>query len=183
MTYEHEAMHAETLLYMLLQSPNTVPPPGFAPPNFAHLATLWSAQQERDALEPSTITFGPLTLDLGHHDLEAEDKQATADWERGVGHEFGWDNEHGRTRVEVGKVTFERKGVTNGEYREFLKKTGGKIVPGSWIEVDGEIKVSSSLLSLFPTRLRSELTTSCAGFLRSRLSTDPSISLSLSTGL
>ena len=143
MTYEHEAMHAETLLYMLLQSPNTLPPPGFAPPDFAHLATLWSAQQQLDALEPSTITFGPLTLDLGHHDLEAEDEQAGDDWERGVGHEFGWDNEHGRTRVEVGTVTFERKGVTNGEYRDFLLKNGGKTIPGSWIEVDGEIKVSS----------------------------------------
>lgn len=148
MTYEHEAMHAETLLYMLLQSPNTLPPPGFAAPDFSHLSTLWSAQQQRDALEPSTITFGPLTIDLGHHDLEAEDEEAGGEWERGVGHEFGWDNEHGRTRVEVGKVTFERKGVTNGEYREFLQKNGGKTIPGSWIETDGDIKVSSTTTRL-----------------------------------
>ena len=142
MTYEHEAMHAETLLYMLLQSPTTLPPPGFAPPDFAHLATLWDAQHARDlASTSSTVTFGPMEIELGHHDLESEDAQA---WEVDA-HEFGWDNEHGRaTGVQVGRMRMDRKGVTNGEYRTFLEGEGmGSALPGSWIEVDGEIKVKT----------------------------------------
>lgn len=36
--FEHEVMHLETLLYMLLQSDKTLPPPGTAVPDFAAMA-------------------------------------------------------------------------------------------------------------------------------------------------
>lgn len=37
-SFEHEIQHLETLLYMLLQSDNTLPPPGTIRPNFEQLA-------------------------------------------------------------------------------------------------------------------------------------------------
>ena len=43
--FEHEAMHLETLLYMLLQSDKTLPPPHVVRPDFADLAS--QARQAR----------------------------------------------------------------------------------------------------------------------------------------
>lgn len=131
----------QTLLYMLLQAPRTLPPPGFAVPDFDHLASTWSAQRTRDASFPSTLTIGPTTISLGHHDLEAEDDRFSSDFED---HEFGWDNEQGVHDVEIGRIRVERKPVSNGEYRAFLEGKGESektTIPGSWIEVDGEWKV------------------------------------------
>jgi hypothetical protein len=85
MTFEHEAMHAETLLYMLLQraGSGTLPPPGFTPPPWASLAETWNSAPEP---ESSTVTLGPTTITLGHDDNEADDAFAS---DVG-GHEFGW---------------------------------------------------------------------------------------------
>ncbi|CAG8620353.1 10078_t:CDS:2, partial [Ambispora leptoticha] len=47
MTFEHEAMHLETILYMLVQSNNTLPPQGVVPPH-------WESA-ERDAPEARLI--------------------------------------------------------------------------------------------------------------------------------
>ncbi|EEB98459.1 hypothetical protein MPER_02026, partial [Moniliophthora perniciosa FA553] len=73
MTYEHEAMHAETLLYMLIQrsGTGTIPPPGFAIPNWETLAQTW------DALplpQESAVKLGPATVVVGHDDADYEDK-------------------------------------------------------------------------------------------------------------
>lgn len=144
MVFEHEALHAETLLYMLLQSPDTLPPPGFTPPHFPTLSLIWDAQHARDATLAKTLTLGSATVTLGHHDLESEDAQfpTALSWEM-MDHEFGWDNEHGVCEVKVGQIEVERKAVTNGEYRAFLKKEGKSTIPGSWIEIDGEWMVKS----------------------------------------
>lgn len=128
---------------MLLQSPLTLPPPGFAVPSFSDLARLWDAQHERDALLPSKLAIGPATVTLGHRDLEAEDAlfPSASGWET---HEFGWDNEHGVHQVEVGRIEVERKPISNGEYRAFLEEQAKdeRVLPGSWIEMDGEWMVS-----------------------------------------
>lgn len=124
---------------MLLQSPDTLPPPGFTPPHFPTLSLIWDAQHARDATLAKTLTLGSATVTLGHHDLESEDAQfpTALSWEM-MDHEFGWDNEHGVCEVKVGQIEVERKAVTNGEYRAFLKKEGKSTIPGSWIEIDGE---------------------------------------------
>jgi len=107
MTYEHEAMHAETLLYMLLQraGAGTLPPPGFAIPEWTSLASYWDSLP---VPEESTATLGPAKVILGHDDLESEDEVAS-DVET---HEFGWDNEHPRREIEVPKFRIEWRPVS-----------------------------------------------------------------------
>ncbi|EMD39793.1 hypothetical protein CERSUDRAFT_112059, partial [Gelatoporia subvermispora B] len=136
MTHEHEAFHAETLLYMLLQraGTGTVPPSGFSPPAWDVLAEAW------DSVPPpktARIALGPATVELGHDDDEADDTAEYVD-----GHEFGWDNEHPRRAVEVGAFEIEARPVTNGEFYDFYKQNEGNVqFPASWIKVEGEVRV------------------------------------------
>lgn len=137
----------QTLLYMLLQGagvPNgTLPPPGFATPQWEVLAEQW------DAVPPTvdpTVILGPETIVLGHDDPEDEDE----DPEKATildGVEFGWDNEHPRREVEVKQFRISWRPVTNGEFYKYWKEDGkGKVsMPASWIECDGGVQVSSTL--------------------------------------
>jgi formylglycine-generating enzyme required for sulfatase activity len=142
MTHEHEIMHAETLLYMLLQSSNpgspisTIPPPDFTPPNWASLAEQWAA-----APPPSTpyAEFGKTTVVLGHGDVESEDvtKESEVD-----GHEFGWDNESPRREVEVQPFKIDWRPVTNGQFFEFWQTRKDTVkMPKSWIQAEGAVQV------------------------------------------
>jgi len=144
MTFEHEALHAETLLYMLLQraGTGTVPPAGFIAPNWEALSTSWEAASVPKEV---TITLGPTTISLGHDDNEEEDLVAKDVKE----HEFGWDNEHPKVQVEVGEFRIEWRPITNGQFYEFYKGYQGETpleFPGSWVKSDnGEIRVRFSL--------------------------------------
>jgi formylglycine-generating enzyme required for sulfatase activity len=138
MAYEHEAMHAETLLYMLLQSPMTLPPATV--PNWATLSVRWSA--ERAAAEAAGANTGRIavlasTVVMGHDDAEANDDQPTD-----PAHEFGWDNEHPQIAVAVGSFVAEALPVTNAEYLDFLQGTSAP-APASWVKVDDEYFVRS----------------------------------------
>ncbi|KAK0504162.1 DUF323 domain-containing protein [Armillaria luteobubalina] len=138
MTYEHEALHAETLLYMLLQraGTGTLPPPGFAIPEWESLSEKWATEPK--PFSP-TVTLGPATVTLGHDDLEAEDGQASSV----TTHEYGWDNEHPTRQVHVNEFRIEWRPVTNGEFYEFYKSGDGKDiqVPASWVQVTGAMQV------------------------------------------
>jgi formylglycine-generating enzyme required for sulfatase activity len=150
MCFEHEAMHSETLLYMLLQSPETLPPPGFTAPPWASLARLWDAQHARDQDEPACVSLGPTRVSLGIHDVESEDVQYpdARGWEK---HVFGWDLENGKHDAEVGRIKMSRKPITNGEYKAFLESSGGgQTLPGSWLDDNGAWKVRSTLMVRFP---------------------------------
>ncbi|KAI0081533.1 DUF323 domain-containing protein [Panus rudis PR-1116 ss-1] len=138
MTLEHEAFHAETLLYMLLQraGTGTIPPSGFIPPAWTILADAWNS-----APKPSqgSVVLGPETITLGHDDDEADDESTDV-----AGHEFGWDNEHPKRQVEVGAFRIDWRPITNGDFYKFYKsdESRGKVkFPASWVEEDGEIKV------------------------------------------
>src|SRR5205814_10360571 len=68
MSFEHEAMHLETLLYILLQSEKTLPPPGTAQPDFKAIA-----EQARAAAVPNKWVFIPeTTITIGLDDPETE---------------------------------------------------------------------------------------------------------------
>ncbi|KAG7445802.1 DUF323 domain-containing protein [Guyanagaster necrorhizus] len=138
MTYEHEALHAETLLYMLLQraGTGTLPPPGFAAPDWESLSEKWAAESKPSS---PTITLGPATVTLGHDDVEAEDAQASDV----ATHEYGWDNEHPKRQVHVNEFRIEWRPVTNGEFYEFYMSGHGKDVqvPASWVQVAGAMQV------------------------------------------
>ncbi len=142
MTLEHEAMHAETLLYMLLQraGTGTVPPLGFATPDWVSLKEYWGALPKPSS---PTVVLGPATLTLGHDDDETEDASASD----ARTHEFGWDNEHPKREVSVGQFRIEWRPVTNGEYYTFYRSKGGEglDLPASWINKDGEVQVCSLL--------------------------------------
>lgn len=140
MTFEHEAMHAETLLYMLLQraGTGTLPPPGFAAPHWQALSKAWN---EAVLPQSATVTLGPATVELGHDDNEPQDGQVVDQPVRD--HEYGWDNEHPRRAVDVGKFSIEWRPVTNGEFYAFYTGQGrGKVdLPASWIEENDTVKV------------------------------------------
>lgn len=75
--FEHEVMHIETLLYMLLQSDKTLPPPHVQVPDFERLAReakKMRAENEWFDIPAQTINIG---LDDPENDLESK------------GH-FGW---------------------------------------------------------------------------------------------
>lgn len=141
MTHEHEGFHLETLLYMLYQraGTGTIPPPGFTPPPWESLSATWNS-----APEPSnpTVTLGPTTVSLGIDDPELEDKDPTKATQL-VGHAFGWDNEHPKRDVQVGKFSIEWRPITNGQFYEFYQGEGRDRVkfPASWVRVGSDVQV------------------------------------------
>ncbi|KAI0751764.1 C-type lectin protein [Daedaleopsis nitida] len=134
MVHEHDGLHIETLLYILIQRAGTgmLPPPGFALPPWAALAAQW------DATPPPTtptVTLGPCTLTLGHDDQEPDDvvPALAADV---AAHEFGWDNESPARAVHVGAFRMSWRPVTNGEYEAFWREAGKELglgLPPSWV--------------------------------------------------
>ncbi|KAJ7213917.1 DUF323 domain-containing protein [Mycena pura] len=147
MTYEHEGMHAETLLYMLLQraGTGTIPPPEFAPPPWEALAEAWDAAAPEGAAAAGTVVLGPATVVLGHDDVEAEDSVPGKEGDV-AGHDFGWDNEHPKRTVHVDAFRISWRPVTNGEFFEFYTSQQGKgdgavALPASWVQLDGVIHV------------------------------------------
>jgi hypothetical protein len=148
MTYEHEGMHLETLLYMLLQRAGepggTLPPPGFAAP-------VWDDKSEVGK-PAGSVTMGPASVVLGHDDLEADDTVGDDAWD--TAHEFGWDNENPKREVAVGEFRIDWKPVSNGEFYDVWKAEEAKgsdalTFPASWIQVDGQVKVSNLIASRF----------------------------------
>ncbi|KZO97067.1 hypothetical protein CALVIDRAFT_536531 [Calocera viscosa TUFC12733] len=142
MVFEHEIMHLETLLYMLIQvagEPNgSQSPPGFAVPPFASLAKEWTAFPPASNPVP-TVLLNAGSIKLGHDDLEAEDGLVTDEaWKET--HEFGWDNESPARLVHHGSVRIEVTPITNGQYRAWWEQTE-RSVPPSWVLVDGDIQV------------------------------------------
>lgn len=141
MTFEHEALHLETLLYMLIQRAGcgTLPPAGFTTPAWESLATSWDATPPPQS---RSVTLGPATVSIGHDDPEASDTDSAVASDVD-GHEFGWDNEHPRREVHVDKFDISWRPVTNGEFYEFYSGEGKNKVqlPASWVEEKGETKV------------------------------------------
>ncbi|KAN0066219.1 hypothetical protein ACQY0O_000313 [Thecaphora frezii] len=149
MILEHMALHLETLLYMLCQSPSTLPPAGFNAPDWATLARSWDAEYERSggsrALE-QFIKFEAGTVAVGHDDDDSQDidikatrpSSDIADLNAQLGDpEFGWDNEHPRRILETGAFSISAMPITNAQFSAFLTATGSKEIPASWVEVPG----------------------------------------------
>ena len=117
--FEHEAMHLETLLYMLLQSDKTVPPAGTVKPDFGQLA----AQAERDAVENKWFDVPAQKISIGLDDPDSAD---------GPLRHFGWDVEKPVREVEVKALKAKARPITNGEYAQYLSDTGKGGLPASW---------------------------------------------------
>ena len=111
-------MHLETLLYMLLQSNKTLPPPG-AVPDFEALAK----QAERSAVPNEWIKVPSSTLSVGLNDLENDLEPDRY---------FGWDNEKPKREVEVPAFEAKARPITNEDYARYLDQTHQGKLPASW---------------------------------------------------
>ncbi|KAH6659743.1 histidine-specific methyltransferase [Truncatella angustata] len=123
--FEHEVMHMETLLYMMLQSDKTLPPPHIPRPNFQSLAQ--DAYAKRTANEWFSIPEQDVVigLDDDENNLEAE------------GH-FGWDNEKPARKIHVHAFQSKGRPITNEEYAHYMYETQVSKLPASWAEASLE---------------------------------------------
>jgi formylglycine-generating enzyme required for sulfatase activity len=119
--FEHEAMHLETLLYMLIQSEKSLPPPGVVEPDFEALAADAAANKTRN----EWIEIPPTTVTIGIND---------PDYDINSIRYFGWDNEKPRRSVNVGSFLARSQPITNKEYALYLKASGINNIPASWSE-------------------------------------------------
>ena len=111
-------MHLETLLYMLLQSDKTRPPPGTSP-DFETMAK----QARKDAVPNAWIKVPASKITVGLNDPESDD---------GPDRYFGWDNEKPQRSVNVPAFEAQARPLTNEDYARFLDQTGRDALPASW---------------------------------------------------
>jgi len=117
-------MHLETLLYMLLQSDKTVPPPGVIP-DFEALAN-----KARSAAVPNQwITVPAQKITVGMNDPEND---------LGPDRYFGWDNEKPVRQIDVPAFESQARPLTNEDYARFLEQTRQRKVPASWITTSND---------------------------------------------
>jgi formylglycine-generating enzyme required for sulfatase activity len=120
----HLAMHLETLLYMLLQSGTTVPPPGVRP-DFHALADEAKVHE----VDNEWFTIPSSTITLGLQDPENDDPPNRF---------FGWDNERPPHSVHVPAFQAKARAITNAEYVQYLQATGKSGIPASWTRSSSE---------------------------------------------
>ncbi|EXF81440.1 hypothetical protein CFIO01_13296 [Colletotrichum fioriniae PJ7] len=120
--FEHEIMHMETLLYMMLQSDKTIPPPDVLRPDFKRLAN--KARQSRVSNQWHDVPAQSIILGMDEPDLDA-----------GVNGYFGWDNERPARKANVHAFQAQGRPITNEEYAEYMFENHIKKVPASWADV------------------------------------------------
>ena len=117
--YEHECMHLETLLYMLIQSDKTLAPPDTPEPTFE---ALWRSAQAQ-AVPNEWITVPESSITIGMDDLES-----TAD----VSRYFGWDAEKPSSKIHVRAFSTKARPISIRDYAHYLHETGSEKFPASW---------------------------------------------------
>lgn len=121
LAFEHEAMHLETLLYMLIQSERILPPPGTVWPTFEALAR----QSAKLTVENKWFTIPESKIQTGLDDPEDDSTSSRY---------FGWDNEKPLRSFNVKSFKAKARPITNGEYAEYLLHTGKDSIPATWCE-------------------------------------------------
>ncbi|KAI5481354.1 hypothetical protein MNV49_004976 [Pseudohyphozyma bogoriensis] len=116
--FEHEAMHAETLVYIAIQAKLLNPAPGFHIPDFKSLSASWDrAIAAEGSSRSALLRFPSTTVTLGHDDDDRVDEME--DYE--PHHELGWDVEHPRREVAVKGFSLSSTPISNGEYLEWVR--------------------------------------------------------------
>ncbi|PYH43948.1 DUF323 domain protein [Aspergillus saccharolyticus JOP 1030-1] len=119
--FEHEAMHLETFLYMLIQSERINPPPAVAKPDFARMF-----HDARERQKPNDwFTIPEQTVKVGLDD----------DGESMPGVSYAWDNEKPARAVSVKAFQAQGRPITNGEYAKYLQASQTAQTPESWVKV------------------------------------------------
>lgn len=119
--FEHEVMHLETFLYMLLQSERTLPPPAVGKPDFEAMFH----QARKEAKPNHWFSIPGQTLSVGLDDDSDENTVPKAS--------FGWDNEKPSRVVTVHAFEAQARPITNGEYAKYLQSNKLRKVPVSWV--------------------------------------------------
>lgn len=127
--FEHEVMHLETFLYMLLQSDRVLPPPQAMIPDFASMAT----KAADEAVPNEWFTIPENTITIGMQDNSKKESGP-----------FGWDNEIPQRRVTVPSFIAQARPISNGEYAMYLQANGSLKQPASWSSVLPEKETSVS---------------------------------------
>lgn len=117
--FEHEVLHLETFLYMLLQSDKIQPPPGASTPDFPRMAL----EANQHAVPNEWFLIPASSLAIGMDDPENDD---------GPDRYFGWDNEKPSRSVDVHSFEAKARPITNGEYARYLEKNDLAAIPASW---------------------------------------------------
>lgn len=117
--FEHEVMHLETLLYMLIQSEKTRAPDGTLKPDFEQLA----AQAKREAVPNQWFDIPEQTVTIGLDDPDTPE---------GPVRHFGWDVEKPAYSVKVPGFKAQARPITIGEYARYLNETKNTEMPASW---------------------------------------------------
>lgn len=120
--FEHEVMHLETLLYMLLQNEKTLPPPDTIKPDFEHQAK--EAAERRVPNKWFDIPEQNIIIGLN----DPEDNS-------GSEYHFGWDNEKPPRTVTVPAFKAAARPITNEDFARFLEQTRSDKIPASWTQV------------------------------------------------
>ena len=120
--FEHECMHLETLLYMLVQSPSTKPPTGAVKPDFETLAR----EARGAAVENEWFDVPARTITLGIDDDDKDVESARY---------FGWDNEKPAREKHVPRFKAKGRPITNGEYVHYMEQQGISQIPASWTTI------------------------------------------------
>lgn len=120
--FEHEIMHIETLLYMMLQSDRTLPPPHTPMPDFAALG----AAARRARVPNAWVNVPEQTVTLGMNDPE-DGTDPTVN--------FGWDNEKPERKQKVHAFQAKARAITNEDYADYLYSTKNGTLPASWSTV------------------------------------------------
>ncbi|KAL4962527.1 DUF323 domain protein [Aspergillus stella-maris] len=118
--FEHEAMHLETFLYMLIQSEKVIGPLGGHVPDFEQM--FLGARRNKTANEWFAIPAQ--TLSVG---LDCPEDSMPKD-------SFGWDNEIPARTVNVQAFEAQGRPITNGEYASYLHQYQLPSPPASWVE-------------------------------------------------
>lgn len=111
-------MHLETLLYMLLQSDKSIPPPGNRP-DFEALAV----RARKDAVPNQWVRVPASEITVGMSDPENNKEPDRY---------FGWDNEKPERCVHVQGFEAKARPITNEDYGKFLEQTHRDKIPASW---------------------------------------------------
>ncbi|CRG83805.1 Meiotically up-regulated gene 158 protein [Talaromyces islandicus] len=118
--FEHEIMHIETFLYMLLQSDKTLPPTGIAKPDFEKMAL--NARWNEKPNQWFSIPQQTFTIGLADVDTNAVPERS-----------FGWDNEKPQRSVTVSAFQAQGRAVTNLEYLQYMEESKNHRIPASWV--------------------------------------------------
>ena len=122
-------MHLETLLYMLLQSDRTRPPPGVTP-DFEALAR----QAKTEAVPNQWTKISAQRIAVGLDDPEND---------LGPDRYYGWDNEKPRREVDVAAFEAKARPITNEDYARYLEQTQKDSLPASWSTTPAGIQKSA----------------------------------------